>query len=165
MQRGQHTRVSENTGQSSPNMTKKLEKDEEADDSSFQRRVVQVVQNELAAQRKSFDKDLAALREEQQITKREHENTKTTLAKVTNDLDGLREIHNKAVEEIGNRAGQLEQELAQQKTACKAGLLKQLDYLRELAQTIVGVENSSSSDKRKRGSTQEERDDSKRQCN
>lgn len=97
--------------------------------------------------------------------KREHENTKTALAKVTNDLDGLRQIHNKALEGFGNRMGQLEQELAQQNTAWKAGLLKQLDYLRQLAQAIAGVEDSSSSDKRKRDSAREGIDDSKRQCN
>ncbi|KAH7184929.1 uncharacterized protein B0J16DRAFT_398549 [Fusarium flagelliforme] len=158
--------------QPSLNITKTLEQEEEADFASFQRRVVQAVQNELAAQRRSFDnqiacldKDLTALREEQQITKREHENTKTALAKVTNDLDGLGQIHNKTVEEFANRMGQLEQDLAQQKTACKAGLLTQLDYLRELAQVIAGVEDSSSSDKRKRNSAQEGRDDSKKQCN
>ncbi|RBR25656.1 uncharacterized protein FIESC28_01619 [Fusarium coffeatum] len=155
---------------SSLNMTKTVEKEEEANFASFQRRVVEASQNELEAQRKSFDnqiacleKDLVASREEQQIMKREHQNTKTALVKVTNDLDGLRQMHNKGVEEFGNRMGEVEQELAQQKTACKAGLLKQLDYLRQLAQVIAGVEDSSSSEKRKRDSVQEERDDNKRQ--
>jgi len=163
LRRGQQTSSSKKAVQSSLNMTKAPEKEEEADYSSFQRRVVQAFQNELTAQRKSFDNQITGLA--RGATEREHENTKTVLAKVKNDIDGLRQIHNKALEEFGNRMGQLEQELSQQNTACKAGLLKQLDYLRQLAQTIAGVENSSSSDKRKRDSAQEGRDDSKKQCN